>query len=58
MCNLSQFDLFWDVTEICNKKKSSDQQLVMEKELVKNMGVLKLRKMESTFLAEQAAISN
>ena len=39
-------------------KEGSDQQLVMEKELVKNMGVLKLRKMESTFLAEQAAISN
>ena len=34
MCNLSQLDLFWDVTEICNKKKPSDQ-LVMEKALGK-----------------------
>ena len=44
MWNLSNLlDLFWDVTEICNKKKASDQQFVMEKRLGENMGVLKLR---------------
>ena len=34
MCNFSHLDLFWDVTEICNKKKPSDQ-LVMEKAMGK-----------------------